>query len=91
MLIFIITEKVKYIVQCTQVPESIERFIEDRAFLRSYDLLPTPPSLHPFPLSRLSLFLSLPVCRRSKLLTGERGEGMGEEPNHMTARKPGPL
>ncbi len=35
---------------------------------------------------QVSLFISLPVCRRSSLLTGE-----GEEPNHMTARKPGPL
>ncbi len=25
------------------------------------------------------------------LLTGEGGEGVGEEPNHMTARKPVPL
>ncbi len=38
---------------------------------------PLPPS----PVSKLSLFLSLPVCRRSSLLMGE-GEGVGEEPNH---------
>jgi hypothetical protein len=47
---------------------------------------PLPPS----PVSKLSLFLGLPVCRRSSLLTGE-GERVGEEPNHTTARKPGPL
>ncbi len=41
-----------------------------------------------FPLShQSSLFLSLPVCRRSGLLTGE---GVGEEPNHTTARNSGP-
>ncbi len=47
---------------------------------------PLPPS----PISKLSLFLSLPMCRRSGLLTRD-GEGVGEEPNHTTARKPGPL
>ncbi len=38
-----------------------------------------------FPLSRhqSSLFLSLPVCRRSSLLTGE---GVGEEHFHTTAK-----
>ncbi len=40
------------------------------------------------PVSKLPLFLSLPVCRRSSLLTWER---VGEEPKHATARKPGPL
>jgi hypothetical protein len=40
------------------------------------------------PVNNLSLFLSLPVCRRSRLLTGE---GVGEEPNHTTERKPDPL
>jgi hypothetical protein len=33
---------------------------------------------------------SLPVCCRSSLLT-EEGEGVGAEPYHTTARKPGPL
>ncbi len=44
-------------------PESIEWFIENKAFLPSYNfaLLPPPP---PFPVGNLSLFLSLPVCRR---------------------------
>jgi hypothetical protein len=35
-----------------------------------------PHQLHP-PASILSLFLSLPVCRRSSLLTGEGGRGWG--------------
>jgi hypothetical protein len=34
--------------------------------------------LPPSPVSKLSLFLGLPVCRRSSLLTGE---GEEEEPN----------
>jgi len=46
------------------------------------------PFTIPSPVSKLPLFLSLPVCRRSSLLTGE---GVGEEPNHANARKPGPL
>ncbi len=50
-------------------------------------LLPPPPPLSP--VSKLSLFLSLPVCRRWSIPTN-RGEGVGEEPYHMTARKPGP-
>ncbi len=41
-----------------------------------YDLAPpTPPP--PSPVSKLSLFLSLSVCRPSTLLTGERGSGWG--------------
>jgi hypothetical protein len=33
------------------------------------------------------------MCRRSSLLKREVGTGqvLGEEPNHMTTRKPGPL
>jgi hypothetical protein len=38
----------------------------------------------PYPVSKLSIFLS----RRSSLLTGE---GVGEEPNRTTARKPSHL
>jgi hypothetical protein len=71
--------------------ESIEWFIENKAFSRSYDSAPPHPLLYPSPDSKLSLLLSLPMCRRSSLLTGERGGGLREEPNHMTSRKPGPL
>jgi hypothetical protein len=51
-----------------------------------------PPNLSTFlprPVSKLSLFLSLPVCRWPTLLT-EDGGGRGDELNHVTARKPGP-
>jgi hypothetical protein len=51
--------------------------IEGQAFLRSYDsVLGSPTPFPNSPVSKLSLFLSLPVCRRSSLLTGE-GEGGG--------------
>jgi hypothetical protein len=46
-------------------------------------LLAHPPS--PSAVSKLSLFLSLPMCRRSSLLTGEKGGGVGVEQNHATA------
>ncbi len=67
-------------------PESIERFIEDQAFSPSYDLAapPTPP------ISKLSLFLSLSVCRLPSYPTGEERRD-GEEQNHTTARKSSPL
>ncbi len=41
-----------------------------------------------FLVSKLSLFLSLPVCRWSSLLTGvDGGVGWDEEPNHTTVEK----
>ncbi len=61
-------------------PESIQCKIEYQAFSPSYDLAPSPsPPLSDSPVNKLSLFLSLPVCRQSSLLT----EGGGEEPKHM--------
>ncbi len=62
-------------------PESIQWFVEDQSFLRSYNL--APPLV-----SKLSLLVSLPVCRGLKLL---RNGGKGEEPNHTTKRMPGHL
>ncbi len=54
-------------------------------------LLPHP--FFPSPVSKLSLILSLPVFHQSSFLTEEGGgeEEVGEEANHTTARKPGPL
>ncbi len=70
--------------------ENIEYFIEDQAFLGSMIRLPSPrPS--PSPASKLSLFLSLPVCRAYSVIDGRGWELVGEEPNCTTARKPGPL
>ncbi len=47
----------------------------------------------PLPVSKLSVFLSLPVCHRSNLLRGmgEMGRGWERSPNHTTANRPGPL
>jgi hypothetical protein len=57
-------------------------------FSPSYDVA-SPPPLTPSPVSRLSLFLSLRVCRRPVELTDGRGgwRGVGEEPNQTTERK----
>ncbi len=51
-----------------KTPESIEWFIEDQAFLPSYDFAP------PFPRKSVSClsFLNIPVCRRSSLLTARK-------------------
>jgi len=50
-------------------------------------LTPSPPPSSRSPVSKLSLFLKLPVSCRSSLLTaGEGEEGGGEEPNHTTAK-----
>ena len=62
--------------RCCEVSD-IELFTEDQALALSSDLAPPP---HPSPLSpvsKLSLFLSLPVCSRSSLLTGEGERGQG--------------
>ncbi len=51
-------------------------YIEDQAFSPPYDLAPPHP-LPPSPVSKLSLFLSLSVCRQSSFLTRGGGEGEG--------------
>ncbi len=70
-------------------PERIEWFIKEQAILRSYYSAPRPPPppSPPPSVSKLYLFLSLTLCRRSSLLIGERGEGAGVEPNHATRKK----
>jgi hypothetical protein len=56
---------------------SIELFIADPAFSRSYDLAP-PPTPPPLSASCLSFSVSLPVCHRSSFLTdGGGGRGVG--------------
>ncbi len=49
---------------------SFEWLIEDQAFSAPHDLAPSPQT-PPSPVSKLSLFFGLPVCRRSSFLTGE--------------------
>jgi hypothetical protein len=66
-------------------PESIGGFIEDQAFLLSYDLAPALSPAGKFDRRHTGRLL-----KRDNLLTGE-GEGVEEGPNHTTARKPGPL
>ncbi len=61
--------------------ESIKLFIEDQAFLWSYDSAPLPS---PPPLLSASC---LSYCGGGGVL----GEGLGEEPNHKTAKKTVPL
>ncbi len=64
-------------VDCRCVPEHTEWFIEDQAFLRSFDSAPRPPlppSLIGQHYSASCLFFILPMCRRPSLLR-ERGVG----------------
>ncbi len=81
-----VVEKALQRQKCFRVlpPESVNGFIEDQAFSPWYDFA----SPH-----KLSLILSLPVCRQSSILAvGCMGrDGVGEEPKHTTSWKPGPL
>jgi hypothetical protein len=58
-------------------PERIEWFIEYQAFSPSYYSAHRPPPFRPCLFSKLSLFRSLPVRRRSSLLTKEGSGGGG--------------
>ncbi len=68
---------------------NIESFIEDQAFLPSYELAP-PPLFPPLP-SASCLSFSVFLCVVVQAYWRERREGVGEEPNHTLARKPCPL
>jgi hypothetical protein len=70
-------------------------FMEDQAFSPSSDMapsLPQPPSSSD---SKMSLFLSSSCVSPVELTDGRDqgggGEGVGEEPNHTTVKKFGPL
>ncbi len=65
---------------------SIEWFIEDQAFSPSYDLAPPPP--RPLPPSSFS---NLDRRHTGGLERESTCSWEGVEPNHKTARKPGPL
>ncbi len=51
-------------------------------FSRSNDMAPRPPS---------SPVTHRKTEKRDNLLSEEKGKGVGEEPNNVNARKPGPL
>jgi hypothetical protein len=58
-------------------------------FFREHKLSsPLPP---PSPVSKLSLFLRIPVSPVEFTVGRGRLEELGEEPDHTTARKPGSL
>ncbi len=67
--------------------ETIKWLIEDQVFSPSCDLALPPPT----PVSNLDGRHTGRLRKRDNLMTGELGKGTMEEPNHMTARKPGPL
>ncbi len=74
------------ILLCT--PQSIERFIEDPAFLRSYDSAPRSSPSPPLQVASLSPSSCVSPAERK----GRRGEeGVGEEPNPPIVSKPGHL
>jgi hypothetical protein len=58
-----------------KMAESIDLFIEDQAFSPSRHLIDSFSTSSPYPVSKLSLLKSLPVCRRSSLLTQEEEGG----------------
>ncbi len=60
--------------------ESIERFIGGQAFSLSYDLAPAPPTPQD----------ARPATQGMTEINRQLANGR-EEPNHTTARKPGPL
>jgi hypothetical protein len=67
---------------------SIEWYIENQAFSRSYDL--APPLSPPLPSVCFDRRHTGRLRKRNNLLTVE-GMEAEEEPNHTPARKPGPL
>ncbi len=86
-----------YLVEILVRPVSVEGIIDDHALSRSYDLgfgfiatLSRPPP-HPLPVSKLNRRHTGSLRKRDNLLPGEGKKGVGKEPNHTTARKPGPL
>ncbi len=64
--------------------------IEDQAFLPAYEwfALHSPPS--PPPVIAAWHSFSVFLCVAGQAYWGDMGEGVGEEPNHITAKKPGP-
>jgi hypothetical protein len=68
--------------------QSSKWIIENQAFLSFYGLAPSPfPHPPPLPLRMLHWRHTGSLRKRDNLLTGEGGG----EPNHKTAKMPGPL
>ncbi len=65
-------------------PDIIEGFVEDQAFLQSYDWAPRLPPSPLFPQQVVSLSQS--TCVTTVVLTMTGGGGVGEEPNHTTRK-----
>jgi hypothetical protein len=68
--------------------KSIEIIYKGPGFIAVECLAPRPPPSPASSVSKLYLFLSLPVCRPVELTDVRVGEGVGEEPNNTAARKP---
>ncbi len=64
--------------------ESVDWCIEGQAFSRSYDLAPRPPLPPPLQ-SATRLYFPVFLCISGRSYW-RRGEGVGEEPDHTTAR-----
>jgi hypothetical protein len=64
--------------------------IESKAFLRSTDLAPRPLP-PPSPASKLDQRQHKETDEEIQAADGRGGKRVGEELNHTTARKPGPL
>ncbi len=90
----VIYRTVMYIVTMTSSgmwAENMEWFTEDQTFSPSYDLAPPTPLLPPLR-SVSSTGDTQEDWEREIFADGRGGKvGVGEEPNHTTARKPGPL
>ncbi len=69
-------------------PESIEWFIEDEAFSTSCMIKAPPPPPPLSPVTKLSLFRSLPCASPVEHSDGRVGEVVRGEPDNKTTRKP---
>jgi hypothetical protein len=72
-------------------PREYWMITEGQPFSLSYNMAPRPPLAPPSPVIKLERRHTGSQRDRDNLIRGDLGEGVGEEPNHMTARKPGPL
>ena len=65
-------------------------FLEGQAFFWSYDWAPRPPPFPPLPSATCPSLSQSFYVSPSHLTDGRGGrDGVGEEPKHMTAKRPG--